>query len=302
MAEVTFVTPTYAGDLSRFAFLRESMDLVGISIPHIAVVHTEDVPSFAAIAKTENLTIVSTAEVLPGPAEVLRRGPARRRIRRRGRELPGWVAQQIVKLAVSDLVESQVIVPLDSDAFFLRKVDPSDFFADDGRSFLHEFRGLNVGSGAKTMHERACRILDLDPASSRDLTYVGVAPPLNRDIIKGLRTWLEQKYERPWWEAFITRDATEYPLHGLYARFLDSASTVTPIDRRWCAAFYGYDEQEFTDQLSRAALDPSVRLGLVDSKLGVEPEAYHQVVRRAIATDADSESSWKPRGATITRI
>ena len=101
------------------------MDLVGISIPHIAVVDTEDVSRFAAIAKAENLTIISTAEVLPGPAEVLRRGPPRRRIRRRGRELPGWVAQQIVKLAVSDLVESQVIVPLDSDAFFLRKVDPA---------------------------------------------------------------------------------------------------------------------------------------------------------------------------------
>ena len=64
MAEVTFVTPTYAGDLSRFAFLRESMDLVGISIPHIAVVDTEDVPSFAAIANRSATTAQSLRKFL----------------------------------------------------------------------------------------------------------------------------------------------------------------------------------------------------------------------------------------------
>jgi hypothetical protein len=60
-----FLTPTFARDYERFCLQRESMRRCGIDIPHIAVVHDEDLAVFKQTPHRNNLTLLSTADVLP---------------------------------------------------------------------------------------------------------------------------------------------------------------------------------------------------------------------------------------------
>src|SRR4051812_34027133 len=63
-AHVTLVTPSYARDYERFALQRQSMDRCGIDLPHLAVVHTEDMELFRGVKHQRNLRILSTEQVL----------------------------------------------------------------------------------------------------------------------------------------------------------------------------------------------------------------------------------------------
>ena len=67
--EVTFVTPTYAGDFERFCLQQESIERLEINIPQVAVVQDEDRALFDRLTYRKNLTIVSTRDVLPAAIE-----------------------------------------------------------------------------------------------------------------------------------------------------------------------------------------------------------------------------------------
>lgn len=69
-----YVTPSYLGDIERFALLRASLRLFGAAAPHIAYVDTEDCPAFAQRFRGEpGLAIVPTEAVLPPELERQRR-------------------------------------------------------------------------------------------------------------------------------------------------------------------------------------------------------------------------------------
>ena len=51
-SRLTFITPTYRDDFEQFCLQRESFEKWGIEIPHVAVVHHEDLPLFKDIPFT----------------------------------------------------------------------------------------------------------------------------------------------------------------------------------------------------------------------------------------------------------
>src|SRR4051794_22825888 len=116
MSTVTLITPTYGRDYERFCLQRESIERCGIDLPHVAIVHEEDLRQFKAMPHQRNLRIISTRDVFPARIERRRRawGYRRRQWRRwiGWRHLHGWMSQQLIKLAAPSYVESTGVVCL----------------------------------------------------------------------------------------------------------------------------------------------------------------------------------------------
>lgn len=137
-----YITPTFVGDIERFALLRHSLRLFSPGIPHLAYVDSEDVPAFVKRFGTEpNLTIVPTRHILRGRIEAERRywrgwrGWIAERIGWRlglYRRFSGWKLQQLIKLEALARLPYDVGVFLDSDIFLCGPVDPADFVTEQG--------------------------------------------------------------------------------------------------------------------------------------------------------------------------
>src|ERR1700733_8900629 len=134
-ADVTLLTPCYAPDLERFAFLRESMAACGVQLPHVVVVPDDDRRLFERFATDPDLCVCAYSEILPGElVRQLDRGPTlhdRVRHRLTGRLFLrlywGWTVQQYVKLSAGKVVDTSMWVCVDSDVFFLRHMGEEVF-------------------------------------------------------------------------------------------------------------------------------------------------------------------------------
>jgi hypothetical protein len=133
MPSICLVTPTHSRDLERFALLRRSINAFAPDYPHLAVVNTEDLSEFRERFGAErNLEIVPSAAVLPKALEFRRRrsGPKWLTGMRRvpGRLIPGWHAQQFMKLYLLRDLAYEAAAFVDSDVLVCRSLSPDYFY------------------------------------------------------------------------------------------------------------------------------------------------------------------------------
>jgi len=282
----TFLTPSYAGDVDRFALLRESMARCGITMPHVVVVPPGDASHFeATVLHADGLSLMTTDQVLPTPVEEARqRGLVRWRRRlpwnRGQRSLSGWRVQQLTKL-LGDAAGLDRWVCLDSDAFFVRRIDAEEFLDPAGRLHLQEFRHRWVGREVLTAHERAADLLGLSPLTADpSCTYTGLLIPFDAEVIRDLRHHLETRHADHWYRSFFASGATEYACYGLYARHIDRLQMVSPVDRTWSFLSYEPPGPDFGDKLRELRDDQGLRVAMVHSQLEVDAERYRDALRR----------------------
>jgi Family of unknown function (DUF6492) len=133
MQSICLVTPTHSRDLEQFSLLRRSINAFAPDYPHLAVVNTEDLPEFRDCFGSErNLEIVPSSDLLPKFLEFRRRrsGPkwltAMRRVP--GRLIPGWHAQQLMKLYLLRDLTYEAAAFVDSDVLVCRSLSPDYFY------------------------------------------------------------------------------------------------------------------------------------------------------------------------------
>ena len=277
------VTPSHGEDAERLAFLRESLLDAGVDAPHVVIVPPEDLRAFARVPK-EGLELVTTADVLPRAIERRRRRGRARWQRALFLNKPslapsGWWAQQLVKLAVGDVLNLDAWLCVDSDVFCIRDNGVLDVIAS-GNEELHEFVDFPVGPSIRSFHARSVAFLGLDAGGvDGRRTYVGQAVPLVSGVVARLTAHIERRSGRPWMSAMLAGEATEYTTYGLFSRHVDGFRDVRPVDRRWCWHFYDFDESTFESRLRAAADQHGVSFGMVHSRLGVDPQRYRSAVR-----------------------
>jgi len=290
MMRLAMVTPTWAGDIEKFTFLRESIVRCGITIPHIAVVHTEDLPLFESIPFNDALRVLPTSEVLPGNLERRRRAnPSRKdwpaalrslqsRLRRR---VDGRWTQQVVKLATAKVVEAESVVCVDSDVFFVRNVSESDFFDLDGRLHLHEPEGLAfllLG----WMSDSA-RFLNLPYAAPvlKISAYQSQVVPLHGGVIADMQKYIERITGKTWYDAMFNAGVVEYTTYGLFARYIDNLARVSPVWSNLCINFHSPEQYAvFPDYFPRRVEEVDARAGMIHGELGVSVGHYRSVVQQ----------------------
>ncbi len=288
---LTLVTPTFGRDLERFAFQRESIERCGIDIPQVAVVNHEDVGAFERIPFRKNLTVVSTADVLPRDIErrrvaagMRRRNPLWWRSRLFcGKPLHGWVVQQFAKLAAAAAVETEACVCLDSDIFFVRHMTCEDFFEADGRLHLYETTDdLDVEMAG--WQSDSMRFLGLRVTKAPLYRYIHGLVPLHRRVTRDMLKYIQT--QRPggnWAAAMIAAGVYEYPTYGCYARFINDLADLAPTRPAKCAYFWWLDEVERmeADFAERVIDNRQVKAVLVQSNTGRAPSDYRHLAERA---------------------
>ena len=285
-ADVTVVTPSYAGDLERFAFLRESMAACGVQLPHVVVVPDHDRGLFERLATDSDLRVCTESEVLPTRlAHQLKRGPTlrdRARHRLTGRRFLrlhwGWMVQQYVKLSAGRVVDTSMWVCIDSDIFFLRHMDEEDFRSSRGRPLLLELVDSPSGPTSVEFRDASAHLLGIRPEKlDPRVLYTSWIVPMERGVVDELLRFVESQKRIHWWEAMAQEGATEYETYGLFARHLHQLRDVDPEDRRWCWLFY--DVERFDAMLRYAINEIGVKAAMVDAHLSCDRSAIQDVIR-----------------------
>jgi hypothetical protein len=126
------VTPTYAPDLDLFSDLHDSvLRWFPTEVRHLVVVNDSGVALFRRFEGPRCL-VVGVGDVLPRSVRSLPVGKLWVNLRRPVPPLRGWIVQQLVKLAVAELVPERVVVMADSDLVFIRPITVDTFVSGGG--------------------------------------------------------------------------------------------------------------------------------------------------------------------------
>ena len=134
---VAFVTVSYGPDRDRCALLSRSLDALAPSVAHWIVVDSADRDRFASLANARR-TVITTEDILPVWLRRLnlRKVGLRSNLWARGKPIRGWLVQQLVKLAVAEMLNADVLVHADSDVVLVRPFDVSSLVDREGHVSL----------------------------------------------------------------------------------------------------------------------------------------------------------------------
>lgn len=258
---VTLLTPTYGRDLERFKLLRESMERTGIDLPHVAVVQTEDVHLFRDLPHRHNLTVLTTADVLP--AEIERRRCWKCHSWRhpmywlRGQPHAGWMTQQVVKLASPTVIDTEAIVCLDSDVLFIRRLDADDFF--DAQGCLRFFESSDTATIEEVRWQaESMEFFGIPVRGVPARQYVDMLVPLRRDLLLELQAAIaERGGGRSWAQTMIRHGLTEYTTYGVFARQVKKANDLWSTAESMCMNYWnqtqaGRFQEYFLEEFGRS--------------------------------------------------
>ncbi|MBR9814168.1 hypothetical protein GYB61_09985 [bacterium] len=241
MEDWCFITPTFHGDLGRFALLRESMAAFGAAdVPHYALIETEDVPAFER-AGLDGVTLLPSCDLLDPEVErrrlaFKRSGPPRwqriqRSVHKRTGMLPGsryfgWNTQQLLKLAASASLPHDIALSFDSDNIVTAPLLHSNFVRSDGTVALYQQRGrLQHARKPGGWYGHACMLLDRPPptqAGDDEHDYVTHPFVFERRVTQQLLAWLEQHHNQPWWDCLLNLPLGQLSEFMIYGVFVDT--------------------------------------------------------------------------------
>lgn len=294
---LTLFTPTYHVDLPRFAFLRESLERCGVDLPHVAVVHDEDLSRFRDLPHQRNLTLVSTRDVLGRKMERRRRArPHRRRHPMHWlgpAPLHGWMSQQLIKLAAPRVVDTPAYVCLDSDTVCLRRFTAEDFFEPDGRLHLYETQDdMDAEMGGWTFE--AMRFLKLPLREAPLYRYTHVPVPMRVETVRGLVRRIESVRGPDWMDAFDHAHVTEYAAYGGFARYGSGLEGLAPVAPPLSAYLWWPHEIAAIPEAFRCRVgDPRRKLVVMQSKRAEHVDQLRGLVQ-AFWRDAASGGGVNP--------
>jgi hypothetical protein len=274
--KICFVTPTFLKDIERFALLRRSIALFAPSIPHIAIVNSEDYRRFARrFAQDTTLELVRSADVLPTDVERRRRKSGPRWLTGKWLHkdlIKGWHAQQLIKLFVLPRLPHTAAVFIDSDVLICSPLTSGYFFVDD-RVKLFRRRATNAEGFAFDIstHEiignplhHVTELFDyiFSPAVFR--TSTGVA----------LFAEFQARRRTGWVKRFLReRRPSEYNLLGFAATVVEGGKGYEIVecepDSIHHSIRFPEDRGRFSEEVELMANQPKP-FALIQSTLGIE--------------------------------
>ena len=280
------ITPTYAKDLEGFRLLRRSIDRCGIDIPHLAVIHDEDLPLFRDQDLGDGLELISTRDVLPREIEKRRQACGfRRRDPRRwiaGKPLHGWIAQQFIKLSVPAITSAETLVFLDSDTLFLDHVDARDFMDPlSGKPHLYESFD-DVDAEMAEWVGRSMRFLGVNPTHQPVSRFTHAPAVMCRSVLLDMQRFIENRHKRKWIDAMERFGSImEYSTYGVFAKYVDNAARVVSTRPNLCMYYWwSEDVARLVDTLPGRLEMSGARILLIQSNGGLKPRSYQPLLEQ----------------------
>jgi hypothetical protein len=227
MTTATFFSPSYRGDLERMVWLRRSIEAFhDTPTRHIIAVPKQDLRAFKnTLGNASELEFVCQEDLVDAAfypdwryrlIQQLAPGQAWRFASRAGKG--GWITQQIVKLASTDLIQQGAIVFLDSDIFFFRPFTLArDLGIRDEQKPLVRILPQEEGAKHRQHLANSRRFFDL-PAGPTDTTYMACPAIWHTDWLRQMQQHIETIKGKPWQQALLEADfsISEYTLYGVF--------------------------------------------------------------------------------------
>lgn len=292
---ISLMTPTWSGDLEHYRLLMASLPKSPLTdLPHLTVVQTEDMPTFAGLAPGTT-QLLPSREILPGDIEA-RRVRALRYQKALGRHFTrvagstcrtlgwptwprytGWHTQQITKLAVAAGADTDYLLVLDSDVIVTPSADLSDILAAPEivcysvAKPLREFKGKT-----RNWVLQADALLSPSDVNQEHYdSYFDTPFLLHTPTVRAMLQWLEQRYRQPWWQVLLNqppRRWSEFATYKLFLAQLSQSDPGTSVDwlspDRMHYIFDASDPDRLVAQLRARLTDPATHFITVHSQSG----------------------------------
>jgi Family of unknown function (DUF6492) len=292
-----FVTVSYEPDRDRCALLSRSLEVFAPSVEHLIVVDRADLPLFRSLANNRT-TLVATEDVLP---VWLRRVDLRRIglrsnlwVQARGRPIRGWLVQQLIKLAVAQELQADVLVHVDSDVVLMRPFRISSVTDGEGRvrMFVRPDTIDETLPSHVLWHRSAEALLGIGRAETPLPDLITSFVPWKRENAVALLDHVERTTGRHWLRALAAAwDVSEYVLYGRFVMdVLGDMSgqymTVSSLCHDyWATIPLSEGEMEtFLDSVG-----PEEVAVMVSAKAGMRPEDYEAALERRWAAVPTSD-------------
>jgi hypothetical protein len=239
---IAVITPSFERDFALCRSLNKSVvEFMPSGVQHYIVVDSRDVRLFSQLANSRTL-VIAKEDVLPGG---FKRLPGMNRWYSRDTLLPisGWLVQQIAKIAMAMRLDEPTLLMVDSDATFVRDVDPR-IFTRDGRTRLFKSSGAIVGKTSAmeyhiTWHENAARLLGIPAAPLPLDDYIGQVISWRRELVLGMCQHIESVTNASWFKSIArTLQVSEYLLYGVYVERVAQSDAIWVDENPRCNSYW----------------------------------------------------------------
>ena len=268
--------------------LNRSLEACSPSFEHWIVVDRGDLSLFRHF-QSNRTTVVTKEEVLPlwvHRIDTLKIGlRSNVWLQSRGRPIRGWLIQQLVKLAVAELVTADVLVHADSDVVLVRPFSTDAIVDEIGRVRLYERPGCVDEAMPEHLrwHRSTEKLLGIGPADTPMADFISSLVPWRRQNVLALLEHVEATTGRHWLRALAAAwDVSEYTLYGRFVRDVlgvngDQFVSSSPL----CLDYYKRapltvpELTTFLDSVTGETFAISLT-----SKAGMNPEDYVELLER----------------------
>jgi hypothetical protein len=168
----------------------------------------------------------------------------------------GWGVQQLIKLAAPRVTQSDIVVCIDCDTFFVGKVTPADFMTEDQIPHLYE-TSTDVDAEMAEWPARSMRFLGIKPTGRQLYRYTHSPVVFSREVLLDLHGLIEMRHRIPWMNAVIDSEMImEYTTYGVFAREVDSMRRVAAVSPPLSTYFWWPEEfrqmsEKFASQIGK---------------------------------------------------
>jgi hypothetical protein len=243
-----------ARDRGLFELLARSIDeLVDTSIPHRVVVPRHDLPVFQRFISNRR-EILAQEDVLPFhtlkipalPNAAARLSQTLRRpvyLDRRLRMIRGWVLQQALKIEMSRLAEEDLVLHVDSDVFFIRRLDLHDLLRE-GRLPFFRATGVTSNPAHSGWIRAAEQMLGLPEILEYKPHYIENCVPWQPDALRTMTARLEEVHSRAWHDVLLEQMSfSEYYVYGLFLDRIRGTEGFYTERTDFCHSFWPEQEK-----------------------------------------------------------
>jgi hypothetical protein len=205
----------------------------------------------------------------------------------------GWYKQQLIKLLVSDIVDTEHYLLIDDDLFLTQALHYSDMVIDGKIVYSNESwtdDGPNFATNSKWWIG-SCNLLDYDVgAIVNSPINMGVTPQLMiTSEVRGMISALSSCYGNLWKKKFIDCGATEYASYWIYLLKTKKSSLYQPNGKKMFAMNHarnilipGLSPSQVENVVSQAFVDNSEYFFVVQSWIGYPKNWYSHIIKNHI--------------------
>lgn len=242
VVKLQIITVTYGPDMELFRDLDDSIKrFTDDSVKHTVVVDDRDWKMFRQFA-SNRCEVLRVSDLLPRTFLTLPRLNVMVNLRRPWPPVRGWIFQQLVKIAASQVSSADMVLLMDSDVALVRPVS-WDTFVQSGRSVYFRKDAAVHASMPRHLawHQVAREMIGSTSTGHPPLPdYVDSFNVWSPDVVRNMCCQIEQVSGKPWQTTFSSHlHVSEFILYGVFVdEVLGPSSGLVPVDHMRCHNYW----------------------------------------------------------------